>query len=126
MIEQLPLHRFLGLTLDSMEPGRATLHICPGDSTANNMDVVHGGVLYALLDAVCYMAVLPLLDAAHNAVTHDIHCSVLRPAHRGRDLTFEARVVKAGSRLIFSESTAFSEGELVARATVTKSVVTVA
>lgn len=120
-VRQLALHRHLGLEIEAVEAGRARIRLPAGPAAANPMGVVHGGVLYALLDVACYLAAAPLMDGSEDAVTHDLHCSVLRPARADHNVVFEGRILRAGRSLIFGESTASAEGHTVARATVTKS-----
>lgn len=122
-VAEVEFHRYLGLSIDRVEAGSATLTVPPGTAAANNVGLLHGGILYALLDVVVYLAAMPLLDPTTNAVTHDVHCSVLRPGKAADGVRFEGRVLRAGRSLIFGESEAFCADRLVARATVTKSVV---
>lgn len=117
----IPLHRFLGVRLTQPDdPGRGLwLHV--GGDALNNADVLHGGVLTALLDVACYLAVLPHLGPGENAVTHDISASILRPVPAGTDLLVAGEVVRAGRSLVFARAEATVAGRLAATASVTKS-----
>lgn len=120
---EVPLHRFVGLELIEQTPGEAHARVVAGPNTLNNVGVVHGGIYYALLDAAAYLAVIPLLRSGENAVTHDIHVSVMRPVAEGETIELFGYVTRRGRTLIFAESEARVEGKLIATARVTKSVV---
>lgn len=120
---ELPLHQFIGLELIEQQPGKAQARVVAGPNTLNNVGAVHGGIYYALLDAVAYLAVIPLLQSGENAVTHDIHVSVMRPVATGETIDLFGRVTRRGRTLIFAASEARVEGKLIAAAQVTKSVV---
>lgn len=119
----VPLHHFLGVELVGQEPGQAVARFQAGPNTLNYAGAMHGGVAYALLDAVCYMALAPLLRRGENAVTHDLHVSVLRPVLPGQEVELRGRVVQKGRSLVFCESQAWAAGRLAATARVTKSLV---
>lgn len=123
-LEALPLHRFLGLCIDALEPGRARAHAMIHDDLANVAGVLHGGAIYALLDNVAYLSVVPLLADGQNATTHDLHVSVMRPTRVGETLRLEGRVRRFGRTLVFCEAEAHVDGKLTATARVTKSLVT--
>ncbi|MCW5828077.1 MAG: PaaI family thioesterase [Deltaproteobacteria bacterium] len=122
-VETLPLHRFLGVKLIRSKPGSGEIRLKAGKSAVNIAGVLHGGVLYALLDAAAYSSVVPLLNEGENAVTHDIHVSVLRPVMLGETIVLKGRVLKRGRTTIFAESEAVVGGKLVATSCVTKSVI---
>jgi len=82
------LHRFLGITLvDPDDPARG-ITLVVGDEAVNNTDVLHGGIVTALLDVACYLTLLPQLT--------------LRPdfrrsqAHGGADLVLDLLKGTAG------------------------------
>ena len=81
----------------------------------------HGGALYALLDAVCMLALLPALPAGQHAVTHDLHVSMMRTVRPGARCDLEGQVVRIGRTLAFIEGVARVDGQVVASARVTKS-----
>jgi uncharacterized protein (TIGR00369 family) len=118
-----PLHGFLGFELVSQEDGRAVARFQATANTLNYAGAMHGGVAYALLDAVCYLALVPLLGRGENAVTHDLHVSVLRPVLPGQEVELRGRVVQKGRSVVFCESEAWAQGRLTATARVTKTLV---
>ncbi|HEY0975776.1 MAG TPA: PaaI family thioesterase [Solimonas sp.] len=123
---QHPLHRAMGVTTIDAQDGKAQLEIEVGGDAVNAAGVFHGGIAYCLADMVCYAALLSVLDDGENAVTHDIHVSMLRGARRGDRIRFEGRVLKRGRNVAFMESQAWCGDHLIARATVTKSVIRMA
>lgn len=119
----VPLHHFLGIELVRQEPGEAVARFLAGPNTMNYVGAMHGGVAYALLDVVCYLALAPMLRRGENAVTHDLHVSVLRPVSPDQEVELRGRVVRKGRSLVFCESQAWAAGKLTATARVTKSLV---
>lgn len=119
----VPLHRALNMELVRHGDGQARIRIPVRGMALNNVGVAHGGILYVLLDAACYLSVLDSLAPDRNAVTHDIQVSIMRPVPAGATLEIEGRVLRMGSRLAFLRGEATSAGKLVAAASVSKSVV---
>jgi uncharacterized protein (TIGR00369 family) len=122
-LASVPLHQFYGVEILALSPGHGRARLTVSDNTANVHGWLHGGVYYAVLDIVAYLGVVPLLEVGENAVTHDIHVSVLRPAERGQTLELVGVVRKRGRTLVFCESEAWIDGKLAASARVTKSFV---
>jgi len=120
-ILDVPLNRHLGLVFDGIVEGVAHAHFVATPETLA-FGGVHGGVLYTLTDAVCMLALLPLLDASHHAVTHDLYVSVMRPVPAGSVCRLTARVLRHGRTLAFIEATAEVDGRMVASGRVTKSI----
>lgn len=122
VLESHPLHRFVGVETIHAEQGRAHFGITIDNNTVNSRGAFHGGVLYTLCDMVCYAALMSELAEGEDAVTHDIHVSVMRAAKIGDRIHFQGRVIKHGRNLGFMESEAYLGEQLIARATVTKSI----
>lgn len=119
----VPLHRALGLRLlDDADPP-VGLAIAVEGLAVNNVGVLHGGVLTALLDVASYLAVLPTLAPEENAVTHDVTASVMRPVAEGEELRVAGTVVRRGRSIAFLRAEAHAGGRIVAAAQVTKSIV---
>lgn len=122
-IRALALHQHLGLRGLEAEQGTSRLEITVNEANVNPMNVLHGGVIYSVLDVAAYAALVSVLADDEAAVTHDIHVSCMSPVAFGRVLTVEGRVAKKGRTLAFVDATATCEGKLVASARVTKSIV---
>ena len=82
-VRALPLHRDLGVQRITSDDGSATLHFTVTDYTVNPAGALHGGVLYTLCDVCAYAALLGVIDDTQEAVTHDLHVSVMSAARLG-------------------------------------------
>ena len=119
----LPFHVHCGLEILECADGRSRARFRTDPPVLNNTGILHGGILYALLDTAAYLAVASRLPADRNAVTNDLSVSLLRAVPADRVVELEGTCLKAGRRLAFAEARALVEGTLVGRAQVTKSVV---
>lgn len=122
-METFPLHQQFGFTVDASGPGICSASCVVGDAHLNYGGVVHGGVMYLLLDVTAYCAAMTVAPEGFNATTHDIHVSVMRPTPPGVTLTLKGTVRKKGRTLFFIDSEASIGDRLVASARVTKSLV---
>lgn len=122
-VDDLPFHRFLEMSITRAEPGIGELVLRPSGKTINAGGVVHGGIIYSLLDAAGYLAMMPVLRDHQNGVTHDMHASVLNAAPVDQPLVFKGFLRKLGKRLAFCDSEAWSGDSLVATGRVTKSII---
>jgi uncharacterized protein (TIGR00369 family) len=117
----VPLHRWLGLSLADPADPRAGLVLPVGPNAANNAGRLHGGIVAAVLDVAGYLRLLPELDEGTDAVTHDASCSLLRPVGEGSTVLLRADLLHRGRTLAFLRSEATVEGTVVAFGQVTKS-----
>jgi uncharacterized protein (TIGR00369 family) len=119
----IPLHRFLGVRL--LDPGNPAAGIAfpVGVAAQNQAAVLHGGVVTALLDVASYLALLPHLDDAEHAVTHDLSVSLLRPVGAEETVAVVGDVLRRGRAVAFLRAEATVDGRTVAAAQVTKSIV---
>lgn len=118
-----PLHVYLGVTDIVSEEGRGALDIVARGPLINAAGVLHGGVVYTLCDVCAYAGLLSRLPDGKEAVTHDIQVSVMRAVREGEVVRFSSTLLKMGKSLCFLETTASVNGKLVAKATVTKSLI---
>jgi uncharacterized protein (TIGR00369 family) len=119
----IPLNRFLGVQLREPADPAAGVWFPVGRSAQNQAGVLHGGVVTTLLDTASYLALLPRLSDAEHAVTHDQTVSLLRPVAADKRVDVIATVLRRGRAVAFMRAEAVVDGELVATAQVTKSVV---
>ncbi len=119
----IPLHRFLGMQLrDPAEPSAGVWF--PVDGPAQNQaELLHGGVVYTLMDVASFLALLPSLGDGEHAVTHDLTVSLLRPVAAGKRVDVTGVVLRRGRAVAFMRAEATVDGAVVAAAQVTKSVV---
>ena len=93
-------------------------------SALNLSGALHAGVLYGLMDAAAFLALVTVLKPEELAATHDIHVSVMRAVPRGEEVELRAEVIRRGVNIAFIRCDAFrlaGTGEqLAATATVTK------
>jgi uncharacterized protein (TIGR00369 family) len=119
----IPLNRFLGMELRDPADPAAGVWFPVGRSAQNQAAVLHGGVVTTLLDTACYLALLPQLSDDEHAVTHDLTVSLIRPVAAEARVDVVGGVVRRGRAVAFLRAEATVEGEVVAAAQVTKSVV---
>ncbi|MDX1491699.1 MAG: PaaI family thioesterase [Pseudohongiellaceae bacterium] len=118
-----PLHKYLGVSKIDAKDGSAELFAIVNEAALNPSGNYHGGVVYMLCDVCAYCAVLSALPEGQDAVTHDIHISVLRPALENDSLEYRASIKKLGRSLCFIDVEVKSGEHLVATARVTKSLI---
>lgn len=120
-----PFHRFAGLTLKRQEPGKAIASFPVEGNVLSMSDMLHAGVLYGLMDATSFLALVTVLKPEELAATHDLHVSLMRPVWRGEEIELRAEVIRRSVNVAFIRCDAWrvSGGgqQLVATATVTKS-----
>jgi len=119
----LPLHQYFGIKSIEATDGRSVVTLEVGPSIINPAGMLHGGVIYALCDVAAYTALLSILAVEQEAVTHDIHVSVLRPVDEGKKIRIEAQVIKRGKSIAFIDSKATVEGIIFATARITKTII---
>jgi uncharacterized protein (TIGR00369 family) len=119
----IPLHRFLGMELrDPAEPAAGIWFPVAGPAQ-NQAALLHGGVVYTLLDVASFLALLPHLGDDEHAVTHDLTVSLLRPVSADKRVDITGTVLRRGRAVAFMRAEATVDGQVVAAAQVTKSVV---
>ena len=121
-VETHPLHRMMGVEKIESGNGLATIAFTVSEMSVNARGAFHGGVAYTICDMACYSALLSVLVEGENAATHDIHVSLIRAAMRGDRIVTTGKVIKRGRSVAFMEAEMHCNGELIARATVTKSI----
>ncbi len=125
-MESFPLHRQFGFELVEHAQGSCHARCTIGEAHINFGGVLHGGVLYLLLDVAAFCAAVTVLPEGFNATTHDIHVSVMRPTRRDAVLDLRATVRKRGRTVYFIDVEGTVDGVLMASARVTKSLVPLA
>lgn len=117
-----PYHQYLDLENLCTEQGKGSLSMTVNEQHINPAGVLHGGVVYSVLDVVSYIALLSQLAPEQDAATHDIHVSVMRPSREADVVEFSAEVEKLGRSLAFITAKAQVKGKTIATARVTKSI----
>lgn len=120
-----PLHQSLGITTIESEEGNGRLTITIGDSALNPFGALHGGVLYLLCDVCAYAGLLSVMDSHTQAVTHNIHISIMKSAKLGDNVDVSSQLIKKGKNLCFIDVKASVSGHVIATANVTKSLISI-
>ena len=97
-----PLRTFLGMDISSATAGTAEASLVVDDKHLNPNGVVHGAVLFALVDTALGAAAMSVLAEGRYATSVDIQFRFVRPASTGR-LSATVEVIKAGRNLIHLE-----------------------
>ena len=116
-----PIASLLGMSLVSVDPGEAVFTLTPDESMFNPIGVVHGGVVCTLLDSALGCALHTTLPAGKGYTSVEIKVSYLKAVLPSSGLlTATGRVVRAGSRVGFTEGEVRdASGAIVATATST-------
>jgi len=112
-LSTVPFAKLLGIKLDSVEPGDATLSLQIRDDFKQNAGVVHGGVIASLIDSATAFAIIPLLNHDERTTTVDLTISYLRPLTAG-SMVARGKVLRAGTRLIVVSAELFDDGRNLA------------
>ncbi len=120
-----PFHKYLGLEKIEAQDGQAIIELEVKAHTLNPGGTFHGGVIYTLCDITAFCALISQLNEKEIGVTNHFSIQVMRAVTLGLRVKFEAKIIKLGKRLAFLECEAFSNGKLIAKATVTKTLLKV-
>ena len=116
-----PVSNTLGMELVAFGRGEATYEMVARAELGNPLGVIQGGVVTALADAAMAAATTSVLDddeIQKSAITTvDIFARFIRPvnAKKIETLRAEARVVRAGGRLVWAEADVLADGEMVGK-----------
>jgi uncharacterized protein (TIGR00369 family) len=119
----IPFHEFLGMELRDADDPAAGIWFPVGPPTLNPVGLLHAGVIYSLMDVACFLALIRHLGDDEHAVTHDLTVSLLRPVSPGKRVDITGTVLRRGRQVAFMRADATVDGQVVAAAQVTKSVV---
>ena len=119
----IALHRFLGVQLlDRARPAEG-IWFPVGPEAANDVGMLHGGVIIALLDVASYLALLPELGPHENAVTHDLMSQLVRAVPSGARVEVRGSVIRRARSVAFLSAEARVDGAVVATGQVTKTII---
>lgn len=109
-----PFADLIGMTVQRTGVGTATAQLSVGPDHLNPHGVLHGAVLFALIDTSMGGAAVSVLDDGQRPVTIEIQTRFLRPVLSGT-IRCEATVVKPGRRVVHLEARVIGEdGKFVA------------
>lgn len=116
-----PVSETLDMHLVEFSRGEAVYEMAAREELGNPLGVIQGGVATALADAAMAAATTSILDdeeIAKSAITTiDIFARFIRPVNAKKvdRLRAEARVVRAGGRLVWAEADVLADGEVVGK-----------
>ena len=114
-----PIATLLGLTLVSIEPGRAVVEFEADQRYANPMGTLHGGILSSLADSAMGLAYASTLAEGESFTTLELKINFLKPVWTGK-LTAVGHLIKGGQTVGLLECAVTDDrGHLVAHATST-------
>lgn len=116
-----PIAQLMQMDFTEAEPGRVVFTCRPDESAYNPIGAVHGGLVCTLLDSVAGCALHSVLKAGKGYTSVEIKINYLKAVRASSGLlTAVGTVVKAGSRVGFTEGVVTDEsGAVVATATST-------
>ncbi|TMR05472.1 PaaI family thioesterase [Actinomadura soli] len=111
----------LGMTAESLEPGRVVFALTPRTDFSNPLGIVHGGIMSTLLDSAMGCAVHTALPDGAAYTTLELSVNFVRPVPlEGGRLVCEGTTVHVGRKLATAEGRVLNEsGKLVAHGTTT-------
>jgi uncharacterized protein (TIGR00369 family) len=116
-----PVSSTFGMKLVAFSRGEATYEMAAREELGNPLGLIQGGVVTALADAAMAAATTSMLEdeeIENSAITTvDIFARFIRPvnAKKINTLRAEARVVRAGGRLVWAEADVVADGEMVGK-----------
>jgi uncharacterized protein (TIGR00369 family) len=119
----IPLHRFLGMELRDATDPAAGIWFRASTPTLNPGNLLHAGAIYTLMDVACFLALIGSLRDDEHAVTHDLTVSLLRPVSPDKRVDIVGTVLRRGRAVAFMRADATVDGQIVAAAQLTKSIV---
>ena len=112
-VDTVPYAHMLGIELDDISEGVATLGLHVRKELKQNHGVVHGGAIASLIDTAMAFAIITLLAPGEKVTTVDLTVSYLRPLTKGR-ITARAKVVRSGRRLFVVTADVFGDDGILA------------
>ena len=116
-----PVSETLEMQLVEFGRGEAVYEMDARPELGNPLGVIQGGVATALADAAMAAATTTILDdeeiQSSAITTIDIFARFIRPvnAKKVERLRAEAKVIRAGGRLVWAEADVLADGEVVGK-----------
>lgn len=109
LIEHVPHARALGMVIVNAKKGEAWLSVPYDKKFIGNTEtgVIHGGVITAMLDNACGVAVQLALPERTSIATLDLRIDYMKPATPGEALTGHAHCYKVTRNIAFVRGTAY-------------------
>src|SRR5688572_20715464 len=107
-LSTVPFAELIGLELDEVGHGTATMAFTIREKLMQGQGRVHGGAIASLIDSATAFAILSLLKPDERVTTVDLTISYLRPVTAGR-VRAVAKVVRSGRRLFVVSAEVFTD-----------------
>ena len=117
-----PFGDLIGLKFTKLVKGYSQCILDVVDKLLNPHKVVHGGVLYSMVDTGMGAAAYTILGQNELCVTIEIKINYFK-AVKGGNLTCNTKVIHQGKKIASLESEIFNEGNIVAKALGTYSII---
>ncbi|MGH2948069.1 MAG: PaaI family thioesterase [Solirubrobacteraceae bacterium] len=114
LYDRSPVHATLGMRLDALAPGSATVLFEPRAEFQNVMGIVHGGTLATVADSALLQAVRTLMGEDDRLTTLELKISYLAPARGDRFRCLGEVVRVGGSTGVATATITDADGEPVA------------
>jgi uncharacterized protein (TIGR00369 family) len=115
---EVPFAHLLGIELEELERGAATLGMEVRDHLRRNGGTTHGGAIASLIDTAAAFAIMTLLEPGKSTTTIDLTIQYLRPLLEGRARA-RARVIRSGRRVTVVSVDVSNEAEALAATALT-------
>ena len=107
---EFPLRTFLDFTIDDGIDGEAVAALDVSDRHLTPNGVVHGGVVFTLVDTAMGRATMSVLEEGRICASIEVAVRYLRPINGGR-LVATASVLRAGRRIVHLEGRVTVDGD---------------
>jgi len=96
-VQDIPFLKTLGVSVQEIAERHAEMTVTIDDRHLNYMGTVHGGLISALVDTVCFFP-KPLIPSGLKLTTVDLNVSYVRPALKGDTLVARSELLHLGRR----------------------------
>jgi acyl-CoA thioesterase len=96
-VQDIPFLKTLGVSVRDIAEKHAEMTVTIDDRHLNYMGTVHGGLISALVDTVCFFP-KPLIPSGLKLTTVDLNVSYVRPALKGDTLVARSELLHLGRR----------------------------
>ncbi len=111
-----PLRSYLGMEMSGDEPGLGIASVDLAEQHLNPYGVVHGAVLFAMVDTAMGKATMSVVDDGRYCASVEVSLRFIRPVSEG-EVTATATVLRRGRNLVHLDARVHgSDDRLVATA----------